>query len=102
MCKLFQKMCHLILSPKDNMRTPVEIRFNHTMLDGYTTFFGVQLFLASNYPISTHRTPDNPHEYAKSAIDRCLRCIIASTSGAAHLAGALADKINAMTLTKFE
>lgn len=72
------------------------------MLDGYTTFFGMQLFLASNHPISAHRTPDNLHEYAKSAIDRCLRCIIASTGGAAHLAGALADKINAMTLSKLE
>jgi len=72
------------------------------MLDGYTTFFGIQFFLASNYPISAHRTLDNPHEYAKSVIDRCLRCIIASTGGAAHLAGALADKINAMTLPKHE
>ena len=61
------------------------------MLDGYTTFFAIQLFLASNHPISAHWTPDNPHEYAKSAIDRCLRCIIASADGAAHLAGALAS-----------
>ena len=84
------------------MGTPLKIRFNHTMLDGYTTFFGIQLFLASKHPISTHWTPDNPHECAKSAIDSFLRCIIASTGGEAHLAGALADKINAITLPKLE
>ena len=95
-------MCHLILSSKDNVRAPLKIRFNHTMLDGYTIFFGIQLFLVSNYPISAYQTPDNLHEYAKSAIDLCMRCIITSTGGAAHLAGALADKINAMTLPKLE
>lgn len=40
--------------------------------------------------ISAHRTPDTAHEYAKTAIDRGLRCIIAGAGGAAHLAGVLA------------
>jgi len=40
--------------------------------------------------ISAHRTPDNAHEYVKTAIDRCLRCIIASAGRAAHIAGVLA------------
>jgi 5-(carboxyamino)imidazole ribonucleotide mutase len=39
---------------------------------------------------SAHRTPDRAHEYAKTAIDRGLKVIIASAGGAAHLAGAMA------------
>jgi len=53
-------------------------------------FSPYSFFRASNNPISAHRTPDNAHEYAKTAIDCCLRCIIASAGGAAHLAGVLA------------
>lgn len=42
--------------------------------------------------ISAHRTPDIAFEYAKTAIERGLRCIIAGAGGAAHLAGAMAAK----------
>jgi 5-(carboxyamino)imidazole ribonucleotide mutase len=42
--------------------------------------------------ISAHRTPDIAFEYAKTAVDRGLRCIIAGAGGAAHLAGVLAAK----------
>lgn len=88
-------------------------------------FSPYSFFLASNHPISAHRSPDNAHEYAKTAIDCCLHCIIAGAGGAAHLAGVLAakttlaidpemaarlddfrkaqaDKINAMTLPEPE
>ncbi len=40
--------------------------------------------------ISAHRTPDRMIEYAQSALDRGLRCIIAGAGGAAHLPGMLA------------
>ena len=40
--------------------------------------------------LSAHRTPDRAHEYAKTAIDRGLKVIIAGAGGAAHLAGVLA------------
>ena len=42
--------------------------------------------------ISAHRTPDSAFEYAQTAVDRGLRCIIAGAGGAAHLAGVLAAK----------
>jgi 5-(carboxyamino)imidazole ribonucleotide mutase len=42
--------------------------------------------------ISAHRTPDIAFEYAQTAVDRGLRCIIAGAGGAAHLAGVLAAK----------
>lgn len=42
--------------------------------------------------ISAHRTPDMAFDYAASAHDRGLRCIIAGAGGAAHLAGILAAK----------
>ena len=42
--------------------------------------------------ISDHRTPDIAFEYAQTAIERGLRCIIAGAGGAAHLAGVLAAK----------
>lgn len=37
--------------------------------------------------VSAHRTPDLMFEYAASAADRGLRCIIAGAGGAAHLPG---------------
>ena len=40
--------------------------------------------------VSAHRTPDLLHEYARSAISRGLRLIIAGAGGAAHLPGMLA------------
>ena len=40
--------------------------------------------------VSAHRTPDRAQEYAKTAIDRGLRVIIAAAGGAAHLAGVTA------------
>jgi 5-(carboxyamino)imidazole ribonucleotide mutase len=40
--------------------------------------------------VSAHRTPELMFEYAKSAADRGLRCIIAGAGGAAHLPGMIA------------
>ncbi len=40
--------------------------------------------------VSAHRTPDLMYEYASSAAQRGLRCIIAGAGGAAHLPGMLA------------
>jgi 5-(carboxyamino)imidazole ribonucleotide mutase len=37
--------------------------------------------------VSAHRTPERLYEYAKSAADRGLKCIIAGAGGAAHLPG---------------
>lgn len=42
--------------------------------------------------VSAHRTPDLLFEYAGSAVQRGLRCIIAGAGGAAHLPGMLAAK----------
>jgi len=42
--------------------------------------------------VSAHRTPDTMFEYAESARDRGLRCIIAGAGGAAHLPGMIASK----------
>lgn len=42
--------------------------------------------------VSAHRTPDLLFEYAESAIERGLTCIIAGAGGAAHLPGMLAAK----------
>lgn len=42
--------------------------------------------------ISAHRTPDRMFEYAETAIERGLKCIIAGAGGAAHLPGMIASK----------
>jgi 5-(carboxyamino)imidazole ribonucleotide mutase len=42
--------------------------------------------------VSAHRTPDLLFEYAESARDRGVACIIAGAGGAAHLPGMLAAK----------
>ena len=42
--------------------------------------------------VSAHRTPDAMFEYAESARDRGLKCIIAGAGGAAHLPGTIASK----------
>ena len=42
--------------------------------------------------VSAHRTPDRMFEYAATAIDRGLKCIIAGAGGAAHLPGMVAAK----------
>lgn len=42
--------------------------------------------------ISAHRTPDLLFEYAATAAERGLACIIAGAGGAAHLPGMLAAK----------
>jgi 5-(carboxyamino)imidazole ribonucleotide mutase len=42
--------------------------------------------------VSAHRTPDLLFEYAESASERGLQCIIAGAGGAAHLPGMLAAK----------
>ena len=41
--------------------------------------------------VSAHRTPDVMVEYAKTAVGRGLRCIIAGAGGAAHLPGMTAS-----------
>lgn len=41
--------------------------------------------------VSAHRTPDDMAEYARSAISRGLRVIIAGAGGAAHLPGMVAS-----------
>src|SRR5204862_5588812 len=42
--------------------------------------------------VSAHRTPDAMFEYAESARDRGLACIIAGAGGSAHLPGMIASK----------
>lgn len=42
--------------------------------------------------VSAHRTPDLLFEYAETAKNRGLQCIIAGAGGAAHLPGMLASK----------
>lgn len=42
--------------------------------------------------VSAHRTPDLLFEYAETAAERGLQCIIAGAGGAAHLPGMLAAK----------
>ena len=42
--------------------------------------------------VSAHRTPDRMFEYADTAIERGLKCIIAGAGGAAHLPGMIAAK----------
>lgn len=42
--------------------------------------------------VSAHRMPDEMFEYAETAQDRGLKCIIAGAGGAAHLPGMLAAK----------
>ncbi len=42
--------------------------------------------------VSAHRTPDLLFEYADTAADRGLKCIIAGAGGAAHLPGMVAAK----------
>jgi 5-(carboxyamino)imidazole ribonucleotide mutase len=41
--------------------------------------------------VSAHRTPDVMFEYARSAVDRGLRVIVAGAGGAAHLPGMTAS-----------
>jgi len=42
--------------------------------------------------VSAHRTPDRMFEYAATASERGLACIIAGAGGAAHLPGMIAAK----------
>lgn len=42
--------------------------------------------------VSAHRTPDLLFEYAETAAERGLKCIIAGAGGAAHLPGMVAAK----------
>ena len=42
--------------------------------------------------VSAHRTPDRMFEYAETASERGLKCIIAGAGGAAHLPGMIAAK----------
>lgn len=50
-----------------------------------------ELGVAAEYGVvSAHRTPDRLRDYARLAVDRGLRVIIAGAGGAAHLPGMLA------------
>lgn len=40
--------------------------------------------------VSAHRTPEDMHEYARTAVSRGLQVIIAGAGGAAHLPGMIA------------
>ncbi len=42
--------------------------------------------------VSAHRTPDRMFEFAESAMERGIQCIIAGAGGAAHLPGMIAAK----------
>jgi 5-(carboxyamino)imidazole ribonucleotide mutase len=42
--------------------------------------------------VSAHRTPDTMFEYAQTARERGLACIIAGAGGSAHLPGMIASK----------
>lgn len=42
--------------------------------------------------VSAHRTPDRMFEYADTAVNRGLKCVIAGAGGAAHLPGMIAAK----------
>src|ERR1700760_4380940 len=42
--------------------------------------------------VSAHRTPDTMFEYAETARERGLQCIIAGAGGSAHLPGMIASK----------
>jgi 5-(carboxyamino)imidazole ribonucleotide mutase len=42
--------------------------------------------------VSAHRTPDRMFDYAATAVERGLKCIIAGAGGAAHLPGMVAAK----------
>lgn len=44
--------------------------------------------------VSAHRTPDEMHDYAKSAKERGLKVIIAGAGGSAHLPGMTASHTN--------
>ncbi len=52
-------------------------------LDGFGVAYEVRV-------ISAHRTPAEAEKYAKTAVKRGLKVIIAAAGGAAHLAGVLA------------
>ncbi|MCK5725394.1 MAG: 5-(carboxyamino)imidazole ribonucleotide mutase [Thiotrichaceae bacterium] len=53
----------------------------------------IHLDIAHEYQVvSAHRTPDLLFEYASTAEERGLQCIIAGAGGAAHLPGMLAAK----------
>jgi len=41
--------------------------------------------------VSAHRTPERLYEYARTARERGLKCLIAGAGGAAHLPGMLAS-----------
>lgn len=50
--------------------------------------FGVEVEVTV---VSAHRTPDRMYDYAKSALDRGIKVIIAGAGGAAHLPGMVAS-----------
>lgn len=62
----------------------------HIMKDAADVFkeFGVEFEMTV---VSAHRTPERMFDYAKQAVDRGLKVIIAGAGGAAHLPGMVAS-----------
>ncbi len=54
------------------------------ILDNFDVAYETQI-------VSAHRTPDRLYEFAKSAVDRGIKVIIAGAGGAAHLPGMVAS-----------
>lgn len=53
------------------------------LLDEFNVFYELTI-------VSAHRTPDRMYEYAKTAVSRGLKVIIAGAGGSAHLPGMVA------------
>ena len=61
-----------------------------TMREASTTLAALQIPHECKV-VSAHRTPERLYDYAKSAVGRGLKCIIAGAGGAAHLPGMAAS-----------
>lgn len=64
--------------------------------DWSTMKTGVNILKEFNIPyevgiISAHRTPQRMYDYARGAVEKGLKCIIAGAGGAAHLPGMVAS-----------
>lgn len=69
------------------MGSSSDLKVMHQASDALAEF-GIDAEIAV---VSAHRTPEAMVDYAKSAVDRGLRVIIAGAGGAAHLPGMVAS-----------
>jgi 5-(carboxyamino)imidazole ribonucleotide mutase len=81
--------------PKSNSSSPLVAVIMGSASDWETMRHAVETLDELGVPnesrvLSAHRTPDASAEFARSAVDRGLRVIIAGAGGAAHLAGVIA------------